>query len=125
MKWSDKLYKAAYIYNYDMVHGGAWNHVGSNTKYDIVAKEKNLGKGSSMSDRIKFVGYDYRYAGENIAKGQRSVKEVVDGWIDSDGHCKNLMNPNFTEIGMSLLVSDDPNDRYRNYWTQDFGQPMH
>ena len=123
LTWSDTLYKAAYTYNYDMVHGNAWHHVGSNTASDIVAKEKRLGHGSHMRDRIEFYNYDFYYIGENIAKGYQTVDEVIQGWIDSDGHCKNLMDPHFTQLGMSLLESDDPNDHYGKYWTQDFGQP--
>ncbi len=125
LKWSDKLYKAAYTYNYDMVHGNAWHHRGSNTDSDIVAKAEYLGEGSHMRDRIEYYKYNFYYIGENIAKGYQSVDDVVAGWIDSDGHCKNLMNSHFTELGMSLLESDDANDHYGKYWTQDFGQPKY
>ena len=41
--------------------------------------------------------------GENIAAGQRTPQDVVDGWIASDGHCANLMNPNFEELGTGYL----------------------
>ncbi len=125
LKWNDKLYKAAYTYNYDMVHGNAWHHRGSNTDSDIVAQAEHLGEGSHMRDRIEYYKYDFYYIGENIAKGYQSVSDVVAGWIDSDGHCKNLMDPHFTELGMSLLESDDSNDHYGKYWTQDFGQPKY
>lgn len=119
LTWNDKLYKAAYTYNYDMVHGNAWHHVGSNTDSDIVAKIQHLDRGSYMRDRIEYYNYVFSLIGENIAKGYQSVDDVVAGWIDSDGHCKNLMNPEFMEIGMSLLESSD---RYHKYWTQDFGK---
>ena len=125
LTWSDKLYKAAYTYNYDMVHGNARHHTGSNTNSDIVAKALHLNHGSSTRDRIKYYKYDFYYIGENIAEGYESVDDVIQGWLDSDGHCQNLMNPNFTEFGMSLIESDDPNDKYGKYWTQDFGQPKH
>ena len=120
LSWSDKLYKAAYTYNYDMVHGNAWHHVGSNTDSDIVAKNLHLGRGSTMRDRIEYYNYDFYYIGENIAKGQQNVNAVIHAWLDSDGHCKNMMDPHFTELGMSLMLS---NDKYGKYWTQDFGKP--
>ena len=120
LTWSDKLYKAAYTYNYDMIHGNAWHHVGSNTDSDIVAKVQHLGRGSYMRDRIEYYNYDFYYIGENIAKGYQTLDDVIQGWLDSDGHCKNMMDPHFTELGMSLMLADD---KYRKYWTQDFGQP--
>ncbi len=120
LTWNDKLYKAAYTYNYDMVHGNAWHHVGSNTDSDIVAKTQHLGRGSYMRDRIEYFNYNFYYIGENIAKGYRTLDDVIQGWLDSDGHCKNLMDPHFTELGMSLMLADD---KYGKYWTQDFGEP--
>lgn len=120
LTWSDKLYKAAYTYNYDMVHGNAWHHVGSDTDSDIVAKDQHLNHGSYMRDRIEYYNYDFYYIGENIAKGYQTLDDVIQGWLDSDGHCKNMMDPNFTELGMSLMLADD---KYGKYWTQDFGQP--
>ena len=120
LTWNDKLYKAAYTYNYDMVHGNAWHHVGSNTDSDIVAKTQHLGHGSHMRDRIEYYNYDFYYIGENIAKGYQTLNDVIQGWLDSDGHCKNMMDPHFTELGMSLMLA---NDKYGKYWTQDFGQP--
>jgi uncharacterized protein YkwD len=50
--------------------------------------------------------------GENIAFGPPTIAEVMQGWFNSPGHCKNLMNPEFKEIG----VAED-----RTYWVQDFG----
>lgn len=125
LTWSDKLYKAAYTYNYDMVHGNAWHHVGSNTQSDIVAKAEHLDGGSHMRDRIEYYNYDFYYIGENIAKGYKTLHDVIAGWIDSDGHCRNLMDAHFTQLGMSLLESDNTEDKYGKYWTQDFGQEKH
>ena len=103
-----------------MIHGDAWHHVGSNTDSDIVAKVQHLGRGSYMRDRIEYYNYDFYYIGENIAKGYQTLDDVIQGWLDSDGHCKNMMDPRFTELGMSLMLADD---KYGKYWTQDFGQP--
>jgi uncharacterized protein YkwD len=72
--------------------------------------------GVSFSQRIARAGYDWRTAGENIASGYRSPQAVVDGWIRSAGHCQNLMNPSFTQIGVGFHGS--------YLWTQDFGAPF-
>ncbi|CAF1546581.1 unnamed protein product, partial [Didymodactylos carnosus] len=73
--------------------------------------------GRSMEDRIVSAGYKFKgfksfAIGENIAQGQQSIAEVMDGWFKSEGHCKNLMNPDFKEIGVA---------EYKSYWVQDFG----
>ena len=73
--------------------------------------------GRSMEDRIVLAGYTFKgfknfAIGENIAEGQMSIAEVMQGWIKSPGHCKNLMNPQFKEVGVAFDS---------NYWVQDFG----
>jgi uncharacterized protein YkwD len=65
-----------------------------------------------MASGYKFDGYRSFMAGENIAFGQESIAEVMAGWFKSEGHCKNLMNPGFKEIGVA---------QYNNYWVQEFG----
>lgn len=67
----------------------------------------------SPFDMMKKWGITYRTAGENIAKGQRSPQEVVQAWMNSDGHRKNILNPNFTEIGVGYIEQG-------NVWTQQF-----
>ena len=58
-------------------------------------------------------GISYRYAGENIARGQRTPQQVVDAWMNSPGHRANILNANFTQIGIGYIASG-------NYWTQMF-----
>ena len=67
----------------------------------------------SPFDMIKSFGLSYRTAGENIAKGQTTPKAVVNGWMNSSGHRKNILNSAYTKIGVGY-VSDG------NYWTQMF-----
>jgi uncharacterized YkwD family protein len=62
-------------------------------------------------------GYKYSYAGENIAMGQKTPKEVMDAWMNSQGHRANILNSNFTEIGIGYVADG-------NYWTQQFGKPQ-
>jgi uncharacterized protein YkwD len=77
--------------------------------------------GRSMVDRINASGYQWSTVGENIAAGYDSMQEVVTGWMGSDGHCANLMNPRFTEFG--LACARNAGSTYRIYWTQNLGRP--
>ena len=53
--------------------------------------------------------------------GHTSVSAVVEGWLDSPGHCRNIMNDAFTEMGMAK--AEDSESRYSTYWTQTLGNP--
>lgn len=77
--------------------------------------------GEDPFDRIAQAGYgDYSQEGENIAGGTDSPKATVDGWLASDGHCGNLMSPNYTEIGVGAYEGLGD---YTYYWTQTFASP--
>lgn len=67
----------------------------------------------SPFDMMKKYGISYRYAGENIAMGQRTPEEVVKAWMNSEGHRKNILSPNFNYIGVGHVPQG-------NYWTQEF-----
>lgn len=67
----------------------------------------------SPFDMMKQFGISYRTAGENIAKGQRTPQEVVNAWMNSAGHRKNILNPSFKEIGVGYVENG-------NVWTQQF-----
>ncbi|NLR46027.1 CAP domain-containing protein [Priestia megaterium] len=68
----------------------------------------------SPFDMMKQFGIEYKTAGENIAKGQQSPEDVMNAWMNSDGHRKNILNPDFTEIGVGYVKGDT------TYWTQQF-----
>ena len=70
----------------------------------------------SPFDMMKQFGISYRSAGENIAKGQKTPQEVVAAWMNSEGHRKNILNPNFTNLGVG--IAKDSNKT--TYWTQMF-----
>lgn len=72
--------------------------------------------GVTFSQRITNAGYRWRTVGENIASGYRSPQAVVDGWIKSPGHCVNLMNGAFRDIGVGFYGGAGSFS-----WTQDFG----
>ena len=103
LSWNDKLEDAAESHAKDMARKDYFSHTSKD--------------GRSMEDRILSAGYTYKgfksfAIGENIAAGQQSIAEVMDGWFKSEGHCKNLMNPSFKEVGVAM---------YKTYWVQDFG----
>jgi uncharacterized protein YkwD len=76
--------------------------------------------GSQPKDRVVRAGYEPRLSGENIAFGPESAEEVVAGWLDSPGHCANIMEPRFEHIGVGLATG---RKRNRIYWVQTFGAP--
>jgi uncharacterized YkwD family protein len=67
----------------------------------------------SPFDMMKKYGISYRYAGENIAMGQRTPEEVVKAWMNSEGHRKNILSANFNYIGVGYVSQG-------HYWTQEF-----
>ena len=69
----------------------------------------------SPFDMLKQFGIRYRSAGENIAQGYSTPEAVVNGWMNSSGHRANILNPNFTHIGIGY-------DAKGHYWTQMFIQ---
>ena len=68
-------------------------------------------------DRAVAAGAQRRSIGENIACGQRSPAEVVDGWMNSPGHRANILKPDFTHIGIGFAGGGPAG----MYWTQLFG----
>jgi uncharacterized protein YkwD len=76
--------------------------------------------GQSPADRVRAVGYQEKLVGENIAYGPQSVEEVVQGWLDSPGHCENIMDPRFAEMGIGLAQG---HAKHGLYWVQVLAQP--
>ena len=100
LSWSDTLGSAAKEHADDMYDQRYFDHTGLD--------------GSKVGDRVTAQGYTWNRVGENIARGQTSLASVMADWLESEGHCKNLMNPGFTQIGASQAG---------NYWVQVFAHP--
>ena len=75
--------------------------------------------GSSVSQRASRAGYRWRVIGENIAAGQMQAEAVVQGWLNSPGHCANIMSPAYTEMGAAFAVNNKSSAGI--YWVQMFG----
>ena len=75
--------------------------------------------GSDLPARLDRVGYRWSTWGENVAAGYGDAGAVVNGWMNSSGHRANILNGNFTQIGIGLAYS--PNGT--PYWTMDLARP--
>jgi uncharacterized YkwD family protein len=102
LKLSSEVSKVASTKSQDMVNKGYFDH--------------NSPTYGSPFDMMNQFGISYRSAAENIAMGQRNPQEVMNGWMNSDGHRKNILNSSFT--GMGIGIAKDSNGRL--YWTQMF-----
>jgi uncharacterized protein YkwD len=78
--------------------------------------------GHSPADRVRAVGYREKLVGENIAYGPKSADEVVQGWLDSPGHCENIMDPRFAEMGIAYAPGRA--SKRGLYWVQVLAAPQ-
>jgi uncharacterized protein YkwD len=77
--------------------------------------------GHTPADRVKAVGYQEKLVGENIAYGPKTAEEVVQGWLDSPGHCENIMDPRFAEMGIAYAAGHAT--RRGLFWVQLLAAP--
>jgi uncharacterized protein YkwD len=77
--------------------------------------------GGSPADRVRAVGYREKLVGENIAYGPNSAEEVVQGWLDSPGHCENIMDSRFAEMGIAYAAGHAT--KRGLYWVQLLADP--
>lgn len=107
LAWDAALGTAAEAHSRAMANGNFFSHLGSD--------------GRTPGDRAELAGYDGAQTGENIAAALDTPRKVLDGWLASPGHCANLMNPRFSELGAAYAV--DPQSDGGIYWTALFGAP--
>ncbi len=80
--------------------------------------------GAGLADRLAAAGYPYGTAAENVAGGFRSPEAVVESWMASAGHRRNILHPDVSEAGVGyLFVDDPPADAFISYWTLILGTP--
>lgn len=77
--------------------------------------------GSTPGERATRAGYRWQTVGENLASGVFSAQEAVEGWLRSPGHCANLMQAAFTEMGVAFAVNADSEAGI--YWAQTLARP--
>ncbi|TVQ89461.1 MAG: CAP domain-containing protein [Bacteroidetes bacterium] len=102
LKWNIKLHKAAQLHAEDMSVNSYFSH--------------NSADGRTPQNRISEQDYNWRAFGENIAYGFNSAQGVMNAWLSSEGHCRNIMKREFSEIGIGYAENG-------HYWVQVFGHP--
>ncbi|PLR79188.1 hypothetical protein CU633_01385 [Bacillus sp. V3-13] len=97
--WDEKTAEVAYAHSKDMHDSGDFSHT-SKTSGDL-------------ADRLDAADVFYQLAGENIAANYIDAPEVVEGWLNSQGHRETLLNPDYTHLGVGV---------YKRHYTQNFIQ---
>ncbi|MCI0433531.1 MAG: CAP domain-containing protein, partial [Gemmatimonadetes bacterium] len=77
--------------------------------------------GSTPAERATRAGYRWRFVGENVAAGQPTPEAVVAEWLGSPRHCANLMDSDYTEMGVAYVTETESEKGI--YWVQMFGTP--
>ncbi|MEM1153379.1 MAG: CAP domain-containing protein, partial [Pseudomonadota bacterium] len=110
LTWNCALKKAAFGHSKDMATNNFFSHTGTGN--------------TSLGTRVTSAGYRWRAVAENIAAGLSlsAVDRVVQTWVESPGHCANLMRSSVVNFG-SAKYSDN-SSRYTVYWTQVFAAPL-
>jgi len=104
---SARLERAALRHARDLAASGRLGHEGSDR--------------SLPADRVAEAGYEWAAVAENVAAGPATAADVVQLWLESPGHCANLMDARFTETGVAYAF--DPSSGGRTYWVQVFATP--
>ena len=99
--WNDILFSASARHSQDMAQRNYFAHLSP--------------EGISAAQRVTAEGYAWSAVGENIAAGSGSVSAVLAGWLASDGHCRNIMNPVFAEVAVACVQSSS--SAWSSYWT--------
>ena len=107
LRASTGLHEAALTHALDMAQHQHFQHEGTD--------------GSSPGARATRAGYAWSRVGENIALGTMNAEDTVQGWLNSPGHCVNIMQPQFTEMGVGYAVTRTGKPRI--YWSQLLGRP--
>jgi len=101
LEWNDKLEQAAKNHSEDMFRNNFLSHTGTD--------------GKQADDRLYTVHFFWQACGENVAYGALYEDEVMKEWLNSPGHCANIMSPKYTVMGAWLTGM---------YWTQVFARPQ-
>jgi uncharacterized protein YkwD len=99
LTWNDTLQKTADSHARDMYMNGYFSHLSPDGTPPIL--------------RAMQAGYEGEYVGENIARNYRSIQDVVQGWKESESHCKTMMDTLYNEMGASHIGG---------YWVLDLGR---
>jgi uncharacterized protein YkwD len=104
---SAALDKAAQAHAADMAKNNWFEHEGTD--------------GSTPAKRVERQGYRWATVGENVAAGAATADDVVKGWLESPGHCTNIMGAQYRQMGIAYVVDRDSKSGI--YWSQVFATP--
>jgi uncharacterized protein YkwD len=107
LRWDAALYSAATGHSADMARRNYFDH--------------RSPEGLQVRQRVGSSNYKFRVIGENLAGGDTSVEEVVQGWLDSPDHCENMMNPEYVDVAVACVAQSG--STYGTYWTMLLGRP--
>lgn len=107
LRWEPKLARSAQDFATELAQRDVLSHVGVD--------------GSGIRQRFKRSGYLIARAGENLAAGQDDLDEALQSWLASAGHCDNLMQPDFRDVGLACAVGPGA---YRQYWVMHLGRSV-
>jgi uncharacterized protein YkwD len=103
----------------DRLQRAARIHAENMARLDRLAHELPETDTPTLSDRARAAGYRFSMLGENIAFNYFSPSQAVDGWLDSEGHRRNILTAEYTQIGVSVAY----NSFGQPYYIQVFGRP--
>jgi len=109
LRWNAALEQAAIGHSEWMQANDTFSHTGAG--------------GSTVGTRATAAGYVWKMVGENIAAGQPDVSSVIKAWLASEGHCMNIMHPDFFDAALAMKPGTSSNT-WRTWWTLDFGRPL-
>lgn len=106
-----------------LLAGVAYGHALDMAQHEYFEHQDLAGR--SPADRVRAAGYRERLVGENIAYGPQSPEEVVRGWLESPGHCENIMDARFAEMGIAYAFgrAPAPASGLGLYWVQLLADP--
>lgn len=108
VSWNAQLVSAASGHSLDMAENNYFDH-------------RSL-SGTRPAQRVQATGYKWKSVAENIAAGMFNTRTVVQGWMESPGHCVNIMDPKYNEIGVACIAR--PGTTYGEYWTMVLARRM-
>jgi uncharacterized protein YkwD len=104
--------------NYSLVFS-ARDHTVLMTERDTLSHR--LSGEPDVCDRMRQTDYEPLFCGENIATGYSTPEEVVAAWMRSTGHRRNILNPNYRDLGVAYVYEGAT--RTKHWWTQNFASP--
>ncbi len=105
LQWDARLAASARSHAADLSQGEQLSHMGP--------------RGAGLRERMRQSGYPAQRAGENLAAGQESLDEVLHTWATSAKHCDNLMQAEYSEVGMACVAGPG---RFQRYWVMNLGR---